>query len=75
MLIILAHLQAIVNPLQGLLNAIAYGGVCTVFWSWCCRRLKTMENTYISSWSGEYIDVDFRVSRGKILHAKRRETK
>ena len=68
----LLMLQAIVNPLQGLFNAIAYGGVCTSFWVWFRAKLKSREIPYVSSWSGEYINVDFRVSRGKIHHSKRR---
>ena len=67
-------LQAIVNPLQGLFNAIAYGGVCTTFWTWLCRKFKSLETAYASSWSGEYIDVDFRVGRGKIHHTRRKKT-
>ena len=62
------------NPLQGLFNAIAYGGVCTAFWTWLCRKFKSLETAYASSWSGEYIDVDFRVGRGKIHHTKRKNT-
>ncbi|XP_064385154.1 G-protein coupled receptor 143-like [Halichondria panicea] len=64
-------LEAILNPLQGLLNAIAYGGVCTTFCTWVRNKYSSPENLYVSSWSGEYIDVDFRVNKGKIHRAKR----
>lgn len=63
--------QAILNPLQGFFNAIAYGGICQIFCSWLCTKLKR-KDPYVSSWSGEYIDVDFRVSRGRI-HCSRRK--
>ena len=63
--------QAILNPLQGFFNAIAYGGICQTFCSWLCTKLKR-KDPYVSSWSGEYIDVDFRVSRGRI-HCSRRK--
>ena len=67
----LSHTQAILNPLQGFFNAIAYGGICQTFCSWLCTKLKR-KDPYVSSWSGEYIDVDFRVSRGRI-HCSRRK--
>ena len=67
--------QAILNPLQGFLNAIAYGGVCHSFCGWVGRKLRASEDAYVSSWSGEYIDVDFRVSRGKIHQSKRSQMK
>ena len=67
----LPHTQAILNPLQGFFNAIAYGGICQTFCSWLCTKLKR-KDPYVSSWSGEYIDVDFRVSRGRI-HCSRRK--
>ncbi len=72
------YVQAILNPLQGMLNALAYGGV----WQLCSGCLKQRLVTSMScshetrgySWSREYIDVDFRVGRGRI-HSKRSQTK
>ncbi len=67
--------QAILNPLQGFFNAMAYGGVCHSFCGWLGRKLRPSEDPYVSSWSGEYIDVDFRVNRGKIHQSKRSQAK
>ncbi len=61
------------NPLQGLLNAVAYGNMFESIWN-CFKSFKTkMENSAkFSSWSGEFIDVDFREgTRGRIGTAKR----
>ena len=63
--------QAVLNPLQGFFNAIAYGGMCHGFCGWLNRKFHPSDNPDVSSWSGEYIDVDFRVSRGKIHQSKR----
>lgn len=64
--------QAILNPLQGLLNAIAYGGVCYSLCAWVRHKLSdSYQEPRVCSWSGEYIDVDFRVSRGRIHQSKR----
>lgn len=67
--------QAIFNPLQGFFNAMAYGGLCHSAWGWLSRKLHPSEDPYVSSWSGEYIDVDFRVNRGKIHQSKRSQIK
>jgi ocular albinism type 1 protein len=61
-------LEAVLNPLQGLFNAIAYGNLGVVCLEWLrqvCRR-----SSALAYFSGEYIDVDFRVGRGSI-HSKR----
>ena len=65
-------MQAILNPLQGLFNAVAYGNLGVVCFDWlrqCCSR-----SNRLSYWSGEYIDVDFRVGRGNIRSSKRRSS-
>ena len=67
--------QGILNPLQGFFNALAYGNICQ-FCSTCCENLRGLcckrVDPYISSWSGEYIDVDFRVDRGNIKRTSRK---
>ena len=65
-------MRAVLNPLHGMLNAIAYGGVCQwcgsclkqcLIWSASCLLLPRDPRL---SWSDEYIDVDFRVGCGNI---------
>lgn len=67
--------QAVLNPLQGFLNVIAYGGLC----QWCYSEVKQRMRSRpvepcVVSWSGEYIDVDFRVGRGNIRRSNRRKS-
>ena len=57
------------NPLQGLFNAIAYGNLGAVCLDW--SRQVCRDSGAVAYFSGEYIDVDFRVGRGSI-HSKSR---
>lgn len=67
--------QAAVNPLQGLLNALAYGNTC----QWLSKGFNSLRNkiserynrSYSGS-SGEYIEVDFRKDRGSIWTNQRK---
>lgn len=68
-------IEAVLNPLQGFLNVIAYGGLC----QWCYSEVKQRMRSRpvepcVVSWSGEYIDVDFRVGRGNIRRSNRRKS-
>jgi hypothetical protein len=61
-------LEAILNPLQGLFNAVTYGNLGVVCYGWL-RQLCSRSGS-VSHFSGEYIDVDFRVGRGNIHSSK-----
>ena len=63
------------NPLQGLFNALVYSNTVTATKK-LCRFMKTrlsVRGAMGTSWSGEFIDVDFRNGPGKIEHAQRRK--
>ena len=69
-------MQAVVNPLQGLFNALVYSNIVTATLR-LCKFLKmrlTSRGTMGTSWSGEFIDVDFRNGPGRIEHAQRRKS-
>jgi hypothetical protein len=63
--------EALFNPLQGLFNALAYGNTFHCLKNgWTSTKNKCRDLRFkgtVTSWSGEYIDVDFRKGRGKIL--------
>lgn len=66
-------IEALTNPLQGLLNALAYGNTFQGMMRCFSAIKKKLEDTgsKYSSWSGEYIDVDFREGRGSIKQNQR----
>jgi ocular albinism type 1 protein len=61
-------LEAILNPLQGLFNAVAYGNLGVACYGWL--RQLCLRRSAVGHFSGEYIDVDFRVGRGNIHSSK-----